>query len=117
MLSCRVRPCSGRSRRRWGRGRGRGGGRTGQEKAGREPGLPHLLTGRTSHGTTGLPGGRGDDSEKTVRLATQLWAGGVAARLEEAARGYGLLELDKEVTWSWWCTLGKSCGGSMIRGY
>ena len=64
--------------------------------------LPHLLTGRTSHGDTALPGGRGDDWEETVRLATQLWACGVAARLEEAARGDGLLELARAVKRSWW---------------
>ena len=64
-----------------------------------------------------MSGGRGDDWEETVRLATQLWAGGVAVRLEEAARGDGLLELAREVMRNWWCTLGKSFGGSMIRGY
>ena len=90
----------------------------GRGKAGRERGLSHLLTGRWSHGTTALPGGRGDNWEETVRLATQLWARGVAARLEEAARGDSLLELTREVTLSWWCTLCKSFpGGSMIRGF
>ena len=39
----------------------------------------------------------GGDREEAARLATQLWAGGVAARLEEAARGDGLLELAREV--------------------
>jgi hypothetical protein len=58
---------------------------------------------------------RGWSWEETNRLATQLLAGVVAARLEEASRGDGLLELAREVTQSWWCKLGKTCEVSMIR--
>ena len=83
--------------------------------AGRDLCLPHFLTGRASHGTTALTGGRGDDWEETNRLATQLLANKVAARLEEASRGDGLLELARQVTRSWWCKLSKSCEGSMNR--